>query len=292
LQSPTSSDLRSWCGELWRRARTRAADFNKTAQAYDQFRPGYPGALFDDIIDDAGLELGDAILEIGAGTGIAGIEWARRGFRLLCLEPTAGMAAVARRKLDGFRDVEIMERRFEDWEVDGSNGVKMVFASDAWHWIEPGVGFERAYRALTGGGTLALVWHAVVQYGPPGFSERVGELRHEISGHESPPQLAGGAMGSLPWKDTMESTRFFGEVTIRRHRFSRHVDGPTFVAVSNTYGFGLAAGLDAGHQRVLESAVIGMIDSDYGGYVETIEEGVAYLSHPTRNESPDSTNSS
>src|SRR5215211_2269771 len=76
--------------------------FDEAASLYDQARPGYPEDLFDDIVSLSGIPAGGRILEIGCGTGQATVPFARRGYRILCIELGENMAAVARRNLEGF----------------------------------------------------------------------------------------------------------------------------------------------------------------------------------------------
>ena len=57
--------------KVWRRALQRAAEFDAQASDYNQYRPRYPKACFDDLIETAGLTPGDEVVEVGAGTGIA-----------------------------------------------------------------------------------------------------------------------------------------------------------------------------------------------------------------------------
>ena len=83
--------------------------FDEVAELYDRHRPGYPEALFEDLVALSGLAPAGRILEIGAGTGQATRPLARRGFRVLCLEPGAALARVARRKLAEFPRVEVLE---------------------------------------------------------------------------------------------------------------------------------------------------------------------------------------
>ncbi|WP_392475982.1 hypothetical protein [Nostoc sp. C110] len=60
--------------------------FNQVALLYDQVRPGYPEALFDDVVSLSRINPGGRILEIGCGTGQATVPFARRGYRILCIE--------------------------------------------------------------------------------------------------------------------------------------------------------------------------------------------------------------
>jgi ubiquinone/menaquinone biosynthesis C-methylase UbiE len=77
--------------------------FGEVAELYDRARAGYPEALIDDVISFAGGD-GPSLraLEVGAGTGKATMGFATRGLEILALEPSADMAAVARRNCQQF----------------------------------------------------------------------------------------------------------------------------------------------------------------------------------------------
>ena len=86
---------------------------DQVAQRYDRARPGYPAALFGDIIAYAGLAADARILEVGCGTGQATLSLARRGFALDCIEPGAQMVAIARANLADFPAVTLTCTDFE-----------------------------------------------------------------------------------------------------------------------------------------------------------------------------------
>ncbi len=127
--------------------------FDRAAELYDRVRPDYPEALFDDLIALAGLTPPDRLLEVGCATGKATRPLARRGFRITCVELGAELAAAARRNLAGF-GVEVVRGQFEEWRPSESFG--LVYAATAWHWIDPGVRYRRAWQALRPGGHLAI----------------------------------------------------------------------------------------------------------------------------------------
>jgi ubiquinone/menaquinone biosynthesis C-methylase UbiE len=60
--------------------------FNQVAPLYDQVRPGYPEAMYDDVVFLSKITPQGRILEIGCGTGQATVPFARRGYRMLCIE--------------------------------------------------------------------------------------------------------------------------------------------------------------------------------------------------------------
>src|SRR5215471_16425079 len=118
--------------------------FDQAAGRYDRVRPDYPEALFDDLVALAGLTPGDHLIEVGCATGKATRPLARRGFRITCVELGPELAAVARRNLAGF-GVVVVQIPFEEWQPP--EPAVLVYAATAWHWIDPAVRYQRAWRA-------------------------------------------------------------------------------------------------------------------------------------------------
>jgi len=131
----------------------RAIIFGQRAETYDRARPGYPPEAIQHI--QSLVEVNSA-LEVGAGTGKATADMAHHGLRLTCLEPSHEMAEILRGKdLPG---VEVVVSTFEDWP-GGRDAVDLIFAAQAWHWVDPETGYDRALRLLRHGGALALMWN-------------------------------------------------------------------------------------------------------------------------------------
>ena len=91
----------------------RRFTFDAVADLYDQTRPDYPHTLFDDVVRRCGLRSGDAVLELGCGTGQATRHFAERGFKVVALDPGPDLIRVARRNLAQFADVRYVESSFE-----------------------------------------------------------------------------------------------------------------------------------------------------------------------------------
>lgn len=136
----------------------RRLSFGQVAELYDRSRPSYPAALIDDLVALAPLDKGRRALEVGAGTGIATRLVADRGVSVTAIEPSAEMAAVARRTLAGLIDVEIVEWDFEAFE-GGRERFGLIYSAQAWHWIDPELAYVRARAALVRGGLLAAFWN-------------------------------------------------------------------------------------------------------------------------------------
>ena len=242
---------------LWRWAARRSKESGDSAVAYDEFRPRYPEAMFDDIMELGELQSGALAVEIGAGTGIATEGLVERGLQVVAIEPSDGMRALAQQKL-GDR-ARFIGGRFEDFSALGAADAIVAFS--AWHWVEPSVGLDLAARLLPAGGVLAVAWTEVVSWGQGDFEERLAEVT-----------------GS-PWPKTMGHMRAslapihadgrFREIALRAHEFERELDAQTFIGLTRTYpGFH-----NAQHDARFEQ----IIDNDFAGSIRRVESGVLYL---------------
>src|SRR5262249_47964047 len=142
----------------WPMPREQRLVFGEGAERYDLARPSYPDALIDDLIATAGVDGRGTALEVGTGTGKATAMFAARGISVLGIEPSAEMAAVARRNLAAYTNVAIERSDFETWDPAGRT-FPLVFSAQAWHWVSPSVGYARAAAVLEPRGLLAAFWN-------------------------------------------------------------------------------------------------------------------------------------
>ncbi len=138
--------------------RERRLVFGEVAELYDEYRPSYPSRLVEDLVEMAELDGARPVLEVGAGTGKATCMFAARGIPVTAVEPSAAMAAVARRACADHPGVLIEVDDFENWDASGRT-FPLVFAAQSWHWVQAPVGFAKAARVLTTRGLLAAFWN-------------------------------------------------------------------------------------------------------------------------------------
>jgi SAM-dependent methyltransferase len=131
--------------------RRRAEGFGAEAERYDRSRPGYPPALIEEVLGSD--PVGVSVLDAGCGTGIAAKLMADRGAMVLGVEPDERMASLARR-----RGIQVEIGSFESWEPAGRL-FDRVTAGQAWHWIDPVVGPQKAASVLQPGGRLCVFWN-------------------------------------------------------------------------------------------------------------------------------------
>ena len=238
--------------------------FERSAEFYDEVRPGYPEALFDDLERLSEVPSGGRILEIGCGTGKATLPLARRGYRVLCLEPGASLAAIARRNLAAFPAVEVRTSTFEDWKVE-HDAFDLVVAATSFHWLDPDVRYRKSAEALRTGGCAAVFWNAHVQLpGQDRFFEVVQEAyrRHapEIVGASAKPEDLP-TMADRVFLDT----GWFEVIGARHYSWSETYDTARYLKLLQTFSDHLA--LPGPTLRRLLRDIGELIDQEFGGQV-------------------------
>ncbi len=212
------------------------ATFDSAAQLYQQARPDYPDALYDELVGLAGLRSGDRLLEIGCATGKATAPLARRGFQITCVEIGAELAAAARHTLAGFPEVEVIEAAFETWQPPAAATFDLVFAATAWHWIDPAVKYRRAWELLRPGGHLAF-WTAthVFPAGGDRFFHDIQEVYDEI-GEGLPPGEGRPKPGEVPDdRAEIEGSGFFDHVVTRHFDWELSYRAEEYIRLLDTF---------------------------------------------------------
>jgi len=209
--------------------------FDTVADRYQEIRPDYPAELYDTLVSAAGLQPGARLLEIGCGTGKATLPLASRGFSITCLEPGPRLAAIARRALAGQQDVRIVEETFEDWRPACTGTFDLVFAATAWHWVDPAIRYQLAWRALRPGAHLAI-WsagHVLPADGDPFFRE-IQDVYDEIG--EGMPAGAWLAPGDEPDdRAEIEGSGLFAMTLIRHFDWEVRYTAAEYVALLSTF---------------------------------------------------------
>jgi SAM-dependent methyltransferase len=236
--------------------------FGAVAELYDQARPTYPAAVFDDIAELAGLAAGSRVLEIGPGTGQATVELARRGYRVTAVELSPDLAALALRNAP---EAEIVVANFETWEPPEGAGFDAIVSFTAFHWIAPELRYTKTSRLLRPGGALAVVQgkHVLPEDGDPFFAEVQEDydavVPHPDNRAPGPPEQAEG------WAGEFQASGAFSAVEERRHLQALPYTADAYIAVLGTFSDNLA--LPAERREELFRRIHARIEARPGGTV-------------------------
>ncbi len=142
----------------------RKSWYNSVAKAYNKVRPRYPEALISRVIELTQLPPSSTILELGCGPGNATVAFARKGYDMLCIEPSEATYQLAKQNCAAYPQVKIKNTTFEEWELEGER-FKAVLAANSIHWISSEIAYSKAAAALQNDGYLILLWNMLAQ--PP-----------------------------------------------------------------------------------------------------------------------------
>jgi SAM-dependent methyltransferase len=207
--------------------------FEEAPELYDRARPSYPDELIDDLVALAGLRAGSRVLELGPGTGKATVALAERGLRIVGVELGEGLAAVARRNLAAFPEVEVVNTPFESWEAGGPFDAVVAFT--AFHWIDAEVRYEKPARLLRDGGSLAVVEtrHVLPEGGDPFWAEVQADYDAVAPDPDNRPPPRPDDVPDL--SEEIEASGLFRNAAVRRYLWDAPYTADEYIAVLDTY---------------------------------------------------------
>lgn len=129
------------------------------AGIYEEVRPSYPEKLIQDIITKTNLKLNNNLLEIGAGTGKATIQFANKGFKIHAIELGEEMAAILKDKCANYPNILVDVTSFEEWNCPDNERYDMIYSAQAFHWLDKNLKYKKCYEILKDKGYLVLFWY-------------------------------------------------------------------------------------------------------------------------------------
>jgi SAM-dependent methyltransferase len=213
--------------------------FEQVPELYDRARPNYPPEVFDDLAALAQLRSAARIVEIGCGTGQATLALAKRGFQITCIELGEQLAAVARRKVANFQNVEVINANFESWQPqDAEFDAAVAFTS--FYWIAPETRYTKTASLLRERGMLGIVStkHVLPSDGDDFFVEVQEDYEAVVPDDPSTKAGAGGprAPDAVPdFSDEISASGCFRNVAARRYLWDVIYTADEYIGVLNTY---------------------------------------------------------
>jgi SAM-dependent methyltransferase len=246
----------------------RRETFDTAAALYHVARPRYPAALFDDLLAITGLRPPARLLEVGAGTGIATLPLAERGFQIEAVELGPALAAVARANLAAYPLVTVHEASFESWPLP-AYPFDLVYSACAFAWVDPEVRLNRAAAALRPGGWLAVWTNQHVAGGTAQFFIDVQDC-YERFDPETPPGLR--LIPAEGYEDDPDHLQAspdfapnFAPPLFRRYEWELSYSTAAYLDVLHTYSGHIA--LPEPNHSSLFSCIRELIDGRYGGKI-------------------------
>jgi SAM-dependent methyltransferase len=145
------------------RAQDTLVDYGLAAADYGEFRQGFPVEFFHRLQRlEVGLT-GQRVLDIGTGTGLLARDFARRGCRVIGIDPSPALLALA----DAANVREVVRPRYLPGRAEATGqptaAFDVVTAGTCWHQIDRAAAAREARRVLLPHGRLLIAhldWHS------------------------------------------------------------------------------------------------------------------------------------
>ena len=130
--------------------------FQSTVAYYERYRLGYPPRLVERVAGLAGLKPGDAVLDLGCGTGMLAMGFARLGMAVTAMDPEPEMLAVAGSMAQA-QGLAVMPLLGGSGDLTAGMGpFRLVTMGRSFHWMDRTATLSMLDKIVTPDGGVAL----------------------------------------------------------------------------------------------------------------------------------------
>jgi len=130
--------------------------FQSTVAYYQRYRLGYPDRLIARVARLSGLEAGDPVLDLGAGTGMLAVGFAKLGMAVTAMDPEPAMLAECEAAARA-AGVTVHLRQGSSCDLTPDMGpFRLVTMGRSFHWMDRAATLRMLERIITPDGGVAL----------------------------------------------------------------------------------------------------------------------------------------
>jgi ubiquinone/menaquinone biosynthesis C-methylase UbiE len=130
--------------------------FASTVAYYERYRLGYPDRLIARVARLSGLGPGDPVLDLGAGTGMLAVQFARLGMAVTAMDPEPDMLAACE-EASRTAGVTMTLRQGSSYDLTPDMGpFRLVVMGRSFHWMDRAATLAMLERIVSPDGGVAF----------------------------------------------------------------------------------------------------------------------------------------
>ncbi|MDH3423717.1 MAG: class I SAM-dependent methyltransferase [Gemmatimonadota bacterium] len=188
--------------------------FSNRVENYLRYRPSYPPAVVDALVEITGLTPDWTVADLGSGTGISSRPFLEHGNRVTGIEPNAEMRQAGDELLGDFACFRSVNGSAEETGLADAS-VDLVLAGQAFHWFDQNATRRECLRILRGEKWAALLWNVrladtdAFARGYEELLERFGTDYTEYRSRRIDPDELAAFFGTMPLERRMSNEQVF-----------------------------------------------------------------------------------
>ncbi len=132
--------------------------FSDRVRDYSSYRPGYPAAAIDCIVETCDLQAASVVADIGSGTGIFTRQLLQEDLQVIAVEPNRKMREASDLALGDYQNYHSLDATAEATTLE-TGSVDLITAAQAFHWFDLRAAKAEFMRILRPQGNTCLIWN-------------------------------------------------------------------------------------------------------------------------------------
>lgn len=206
------------------------SEFNTCATEYHKFRPDYPMALFELLIERFKLSSNSLIADIGCGTARASIPFAEQNIKVIGFDSSLEMLQLGQKTCkDLGLSVHFLQSSAEEIPLSDKT-LDFINCAQAFHWFKAQKAFNEFKRILKPSAGFALYWNNRDQLTAPYLAE-VEELITKYN-----PKYKGGYQ-SQDWEKIIKDSQLFTNIEFYSFSHSESLSIEDFIGLTRSFSY-------------------------------------------------------